>query len=66
VITFSFEHENPVIDVALKLIKENIFEEPKFVIVLAYHNQNRQTFRQFLHCYHVTEDDPAEENPRDI
>jgi hypothetical protein len=66
VITFAFEHENPEIDTTLKLIKERIFEEPEVEIVTTYHNQNRQTVRQLLHCYHIAEDDPTEENPCDI
>jgi hypothetical protein len=53
-------------DTTLKLIKENIFEETEVGIITSYQNQNRQIVRQLLHCYHVTEDDPTEENPRDI
>jgi hypothetical protein len=35
--------------------------------VTAYQNQKRQTVRQLLPCYHVTEEeDPTEDNPRDI
>jgi hypothetical protein len=67
VVTFSFENESPKIDIALKVVRDNIFEEPKFEIIPTYQNQKRQTIRQLLHCYHVTkEDDPAEENPCNI
>ena len=38
VITFAFEHENPMIDTKLKLIKENIFEELEVEIVKTYEN----------------------------
>jgi hypothetical protein len=63
VITFSFEHENPMVDTTLKVVRDRIFEEPEFEIVTTYQNQNRQTVRQLLHCYHVAEEDPTEENP---
>ena len=53
-------------DATLKLIKENIFEEPEVEIVTSYHNHNRKTIKQLLHCYHVVEYDPLEENPCDI
>jgi hypothetical protein len=36
VITFSFEHENPKIDIALKLVRDRIFEEPEVEIVATY------------------------------
>jgi hypothetical protein len=45
VITFAFEHENPMMDATLKLIRENIFEEPKVSIVTYYQNQNRKIVR---------------------
>jgi hypothetical protein len=41
VITFAFEHENPLVDTKLKLVRDRIFEEPKFEIVTAYQNHNR-------------------------
>jgi hypothetical protein len=66
VITFAFEHENPEIDTTLKLVRDRIFEEPEVEIVTTYQNQKRQTVRQLLHCYHVAEDDPTEENPCNI
>jgi hypothetical protein len=34
----SFEHENPMMDVTLKLIKKIIFEEPEVEIVTSYQN----------------------------
>jgi hypothetical protein len=65
-ITFQFEHENPMVDTTLKVVRDRIFEEPEFEIFIAYQNQNRHTVRQLLHCYHVTKDDPTKENPCDI
>ena len=55
-----------MIDAAMELIKDNIFEEPKVEIVISYQNHNRQTMRQLLHCYHIVEDDLAEEDMCDI
>jgi hypothetical protein len=34
-----------MIDATLKLIKENIFEEPKVEIVTAYQNHNQEIIR---------------------
>jgi hypothetical protein len=36
VITFAFEHENPMVDTTLKLVKERIFKEPEVEIVTNY------------------------------
>jgi hypothetical protein len=36
VISFLFEHENPMVDTTLKLVKERIFEEPEVEIVISY------------------------------
>jgi len=66
VITFAFEHENPMMDATPKLIKERIFEEPKVDIVTTYQNQKQQIVRRLLHCYQVAKYDPIEEKPRDI
>jgi hypothetical protein len=64
VVTFSFKHVSPKIDTVLKVIRDKIFEEPKFEIIPAYHNHTRQIVRQLLHCYHVVEEeDPSEDNP---
>jgi hypothetical protein len=48
------------------LVREKIFEEPEFEIITSYHNHKRHTVIQLLHCYHVIEDDPGEENPCNI
>ena len=63
---FAFEHDNPMIDTTLNLTKENNFVEIEVEIVISYQNHNRQIVRQLLHCYHVTEDEPTNENPHDI
>jgi hypothetical protein len=39
-ITFLFEHENPMIATTMKLIKEKTFEEPEVETVTSYQNQN--------------------------
>jgi hypothetical protein len=65
VITFSFQHENPVIDKTLKVGRDMIFEEPEVEIVTTY--QPRQIVIKFLHYYHVTEEEYlVEENPCNI
>jgi hypothetical protein len=51
----------------MKVVRDNIFEEPKFEIILAYQRQASQTVKQMLHCYHVEKaEEPTEENPHNI
>jgi hypothetical protein len=38
VITFAFEHENPMLDETMNLIKENIYEELQVEILTTYWN----------------------------
>jgi hypothetical protein len=57
--TFSFEHENPNMDSALKLIQGMIFiNEPEVEVMTEYQRQNRQTIKELLSCYHVEEEAP--------
>jgi hypothetical protein len=63
VVTFSFEHENPNIDSTLKLIWGVIFiDEPEVEIMTEYQQQNRQTVKELLSCYHVEEEAPDEDD----
>jgi hypothetical protein len=67
VVTFSFKHENPDIDSALKQIKGVIFiDEPKVELMTEYQQQNKQTIKELLSCYHVEEEAPDEDDPRNI
>jgi hypothetical protein len=63
VATFSFEHENPNIDSMLKLIWGVIFVyEPEVEIMTEYQQQNIQTVKHLLSCYHVEEEKPDEDD----
>jgi hypothetical protein len=54
VVTFSFEHENPNIDLALQMIWGMIFiDEPEIEIMTEYQQQNKQIVKELLSCYHV-------------
>jgi hypothetical protein len=65
--TFSFEHENPNIDATLKQIRGLIFiKEPKVELMIEYQQQNKQTVKELLSCYHVQEEAPYEEDPHNI
>jgi hypothetical protein len=67
VVTFSFEHENPNIDSTLKMIWGMIFiDEPEVEIMIEYQQQNRQTVKELLSCYHVEEEAPDEDDPCNI
>jgi hypothetical protein len=49
------------------VVRDKIFEELEFEIVLAYQKQARQIVKQLLHCYHVVEEeDPTKDNLRNI
>jgi hypothetical protein len=66
-VTFSFEHENPKIDLALKKIREMIFiDEPDLEIMKEYQQRNRQIVKELLSCYHVEEEALDEDDPRNI
>jgi hypothetical protein len=67
VVTFSFEHENPNIDSMLKMIHGILFiDEPKVELMIEYQQQNRQTVKELLSCYHVEEEAPDENDPCNI
>jgi hypothetical protein len=54
-------------DLALKQIRGVIFiQEPKVVIITEYQQQNRQTMEELSACYHVKEEAPNEDDPRNI
>jgi hypothetical protein len=67
IVTFSFEHENPNIDSALKKIRRVIFiKEPEVELIKNYQKHNRQTMKELLSCYHVPGEAPDEDDPRKI
>jgi hypothetical protein len=56
IVTVSFEHENPNMDLSLKQIRGVIFVDKQEVeIITEYQQQNRQIFKELLSCYHVEE-----------
>jgi hypothetical protein len=66
-VTFSFEHENPNIDVALKQIRNIIFiEELEVEAITELQKKNKKTTKDLLSCYHVQEETPDEDDPCDI
>jgi hypothetical protein len=66
IVTFSLEHENPNIDVALKQIRVIFIEEPEVEMIIEEQQQNKQTVKELLSCYHVQEEAPDEDDLRDI
>jgi hypothetical protein len=65
--TPKFEHENPNIYSTLKHIKGVIFiDEPEVEIMTEYKQQNIQTVKELLSCYHVEEEAPDEDDPHNI
>jgi hypothetical protein len=66
-VTFSFEHENPNIDVTLKPIRDIIFiKEPNIELITKKQQRNKQTVKELLSCYHVQEEAPDEDDPHDF
>jgi hypothetical protein len=66
-VTFSFEHENPNIDVALKKIREVIFiQEPEIELIIEEQQRNKHTVKELLSCYHVQEEALDEDDSCDI
>jgi hypothetical protein len=67
IVAFSFEHENPNIDSALKQIRGVIFiKQLEVQFITEEQQQNRQTVKELLLCYHVQREAPDEDNSRDI
>jgi hypothetical protein len=66
-IIFSFEHENPNIDAALKQIKGLIFiKELEIEFITEEQQRNKPTVKELLSCYHVQEEAPDEDDPHGI
>jgi hypothetical protein len=66
-VTFSFEHENPNIDTTLKQIRGVIFiKEPEIELITEEQRRNRNMVKELFSCYHVEEEAPDEDDPRDI
>jgi hypothetical protein len=66
VVTLSFEHENPNIDSALKKIRLIFIDDPEVETMIEYKQQNTQTVKKLLSCYHVEEEALDEYDPRNI
>jgi hypothetical protein len=67
IVTLSFEHENPNIDSTLKQIRVVTFiDEPEVELMTEYQQQNRQTIKELLSCYHVEEEAQNEDDPHNI
>ena len=67
IVTFSFEHENPNMDSTLKQIIGAIFiQELEVELITNYQQQNKQTMKELLSCYHVQEEAPDEDDPHNI
>jgi hypothetical protein len=63
-VTLSFEHENPNIDSTLKQIRGVIFlKEQEVELITEEQQQNTQTVKELLSCYHVQEETPDEDYP---
>jgi hypothetical protein len=57
IVTFSFENDNPNIDSTLKMRRGVIFiYKPKVELMIEYQQQNMQTIKELLSCYHVEEE----------
>jgi hypothetical protein len=54
-------------DSTLKQIRGEIFiQEPEVELITNYQQQNRQTMKELLSCYHVQEEAPDEDEPHNI
>jgi hypothetical protein len=67
-VTFSFENNNPLIDSALQVIKNNIFASEDLLGSIPLYSVPRvtATVEEVLHCYNVAEEDQDEEDPRKL
>jgi hypothetical protein len=67
-VTYTFEHESPLIDVALHSIRNNIFSEEGSMDVVPLCSAHRasMTIHELQECYNVAKEDHDEEDPRNI
>jgi hypothetical protein len=64
--TFSFESENPWVDLELQRMKRNIFEEYGVYTMKKEIYYIKETLEHLVYCYQVTEDDEVRDNRCDI
>jgi hypothetical protein len=66
-VTFNFELESPLVDVALKFIRSRIFIEYQIEILPACREHREVVIvHELLECYNVTEEDQEEKYPRNM
>jgi hypothetical protein len=66
-VTFPFEHENPIIDAALKWIRGVIFiTKLDIEVIIKDQQRNKKIVKELFSCYHVQEEASDEEDLRDI
>ena len=67
-ITFSFENNNPLIDSALQVIKNNIFSSKDLLGSMPLHSAPRATvtIEEIFHCYNFAEESQDEEYPSNL
>jgi hypothetical protein len=66
-VTLLFKNDNPNIDTTLKRIRGVIFiKEPEVELITEEKQWNKQTVKELFSCYHVQEEAPVEDDPRNI
>jgi hypothetical protein len=67
-VTFTFEHESPLLDATLQAIRTKIFleEGPMEVVPMCSAHRASMIVHELLECYNVAKEEQDEEDPRNI
>jgi hypothetical protein len=68
IVTFTFKHESPSIDVVLQAIQSNIILEEGTMEVVSMCSVHRANINvhELLECYNVAKEEQDEEDPRNV
>jgi len=63
-VTFTFEHESPLVDAALQVIRTNIFSEEELmeVVRMCSAHKTLMIVHELLECYNVVKKEQDEED----
>ena len=67
-VTFTFEHEYPLLDATLQAIRTKIFLEEGLmeVVPMCSVHRDSMTIHELLECYNVAKEEHNEEDPRNV
>jgi hypothetical protein len=67
-VTFNFEHESPLVDASLQVIRTKIFseEDPMEVVSMCSAHRDSMIVHELMECYSVVKEENDEEDPMNV